>query len=143
MASISGNSILIKIDGEILAGQKGATINYNTTDVDTTVKLNAGWTNAEAETNEWDISCDGLLELSCEGYKKLKKAWREKRKVEVEYGGTKEGDSFEKGMALISSISESAPLNDRCTFSANFKGTGQLVEATREPAEEDEDGGSL
>lgn len=132
MASVSGNSVLIKIGENVLAGQKNATMNYNTTDVDTTVKLNAGWTNAEAETNEWSIDCDGLLELDCQGYKALKTAWRNKQKVTIEYGGTQSGDSYESGSAIISSISESAPLNDRCTFSASFKGTGELVEKTRE-----------
>lgn len=132
MASISGNKVLIKIGEHVLAGQKGATMNYNTTDVDTTVKLNAGWTNAEPETNEWSIECDGLLELECDGYKAIKQAWRNKTKVTIEYGGTELTETYETGQAIVSSISESAPLNDRCTFSASFKGTGELTEKTRE-----------
>lgn len=129
MASISGNMIFVSIDGEEIAGQKGATINYSSTDVDTTVKRNAGWTNAEPETNEWTVDCDGLVDLVDEGYKKLKKAWREKKKVVIKYGTE---DAFETGEALISSIQEQAPLNDRCTWSASFKGCGELTEGVKE-----------
>lgn len=140
MASISGNMIFICIDNEEIAGQKGASINYSTTDVDVTVKRNAGWTNAEAETNEWTVDCDGLVDLTDNGYAKLKKAWREKKKVEVKYGTE---DRYEKGMAIVSSIQESAPLNDRCTWSASFKGCGQLEEVVEMSEDDDENEGDI
>lgn len=126
MASISGNMVLISIGDEEIAGQKGGSISYSSTDVDTTVKKNAGWTNAEPETNEWSIDCEGLIDLTDNGYKKIKKAWRNKQKVTVKYGTA---ENYETGEAIVSSIQESAPLNDRCTWSASFKGCGELTES--------------
>ena len=131
--SYSGNLVLIKIDGVIVAGQKEASINMNTSTVDTTTKTSAtGWASNTAEMNDWSIDCGGLIDLEDNGYKMLKDAWRNKKHVIVEYGTE---DSFERGEACITSISESAPMNDRCTYSASFTGTGalELVEKGQRP----------
>ena len=136
--SYSGNLVLIEIDNVVIAGQKDASINMNTSTVDTTTKTTAtGWASNTAEMNDWSIDCGGLIDLEDEGYKKLKDAWRNKRHVTVKYGTA---DAWEEGEAVITSISESAPMNDRCTYSASFTGTGELVPKTKEPAGEEGEG---
>ena len=131
--SYSGNLVLIKIDGVVIAGQKEASINMNTSTVDTTTKTTAtGWASNTAEMNDWSIDCGGLIDLEDNGYKMLKDAWRNKKHVIVQYGTE---DAYEEGEACITSISESAPMNDRCTYSASFTGTGPLepVEKGQKP----------
>lgn len=132
--SYSGNLVLIKIDDVVVAGQKDASINMNTSTVDTTTKTTAtGWASNTAEMNDWSIDCGGLIDLEDEGYKKLKDAWRTKKHVVVQYGTE---EAWEEGEAVITSLSESAPMNDRCTYSASFTGTGELTAKTKTPAEE-------
>lgn len=135
--SYSGNLVLIEIDGVVIAGQKDASINMNTSTIDTTTKTTAtGWASNTAEMNDWSIDCGGLIDLEDEGYKKLKDAWRKKQHVTVKYGTA---EAWEQGEACISSLSESAPMNDRCTYSASFVGTGELVSKTKEQAEQEDE----
>ena len=129
MAYYSGNTVLIKIDDTVVAGQKEASINMNTSTVDTTTKTTAsGWASNTAEMNDWSIDCGGLVDLEDDGYQALKNAWRTKTHVTIQYGTE---DAWEEGEAVITSLSESAPMNDRCTYSASFTGTGELEPKTK------------
>lgn len=125
----NGNLVKIIIDETAVAGQKGGSINRGTSTVDTTTKDNDGWNDFEAGQNEWSADFDGLVVLEDEGYTALLEAWRAKKRVKVKYGTE---DAWEEGMAIITSLSESAPMNDRCTFSCSLTGCGKLEPKTKE-----------
>lgn len=144
MATINGNSVKIYIDGECVAYQKECSLNMSSSTVDVTTKDSDGWTDVEIGTNDWTMDLSGLIEATPGGYKKMKNKWRNKELFDVVYG--RPGD-FEVGRGLFTSLSESAPLNDRCPFNASIQGVGALAEASEMPGrveeEEEEDGSSV
>lgn len=133
--TVDGNSIIFLIDGVRVAGQKSASLNRNTGTVDVTTKDAEGWTENEVGQNDWSGDFDGLINLADEGWKKLKEAQNSRTPVFVKYGNSQE---WEEGWAIISSLSDSAPANDRCTYTCSIIGMNALVMKTAEQ-EEDED----
>lgn len=122
--TVDGNSIIFLIDGVKVAGQKSASLNRNTSTVDVTTKDAEGWAENEVGQNDWSGDFDGLINLSDEGYKKLKEAQNKRQPVFAKYG---DSQAWEEGWAVITSLSDSAPANDRCTYSCSVTGMSALV----------------
>ena len=135
MATINSNSIKVIIDGECVAYQKECSLNMSSSTIDVTTKDSDGWTDVEIGTNDWTVDLSGLVEAVEGGYRKMKEKWRNKEMINIHYG--KKGD-YETGRAVITSLSESAPLNDRVPFNASLQGVGALVASAEEPVAPEE-----
>ena len=58
-----GIDVVIKIGTEVVALQKGASLNRSAETIDTTTKDSQGWKEFISALKEWSIDCDGLYTL--------------------------------------------------------------------------------
>lgn len=133
-----GIDILIKVDDEIVALQKGATLNRSTETIDTTTKTSGGWKEFVASLKEWSIDCDGLYTLpranGTSSFRVLEDAFRNGEPIDVEFALADEtevavGDTVGfTGQAIIVDFPLEAPMDDSVTFSVALQGTGALSE---------------
>lgn len=133
-----GIDILIKVDEEIVALQKGATLNRSADTIDTTTKTSGGWKEFVASLKEWSIDCDGLYTLpratGTTSFRLLEDAFNNGSEVDVEFALADEtdlvaGDTIGfTGKAIIVDFPLEAPMDDSVTFSVSLQGTGALSE---------------
>ncbi len=133
-----GIDILIKVDGEVIALQKGATLNRSAETIDTTTKTSGGWKEFVASLKEWSIDCDGLYTLprasGTSSFRMLEDAFNNGSEVDVEFALADESDLVEgdtigfSGKAIIVDFPLEAPMDDSITFSISLQGTGALTE---------------
>ncbi len=84
MSKFKGVDVAIKVDGTVIAGQRGATLNRSGETLDTTTKDSNGWLENEAGMKEWGVDCDGLLIKDDVGFTALETAFNNGDKVTVE-----------------------------------------------------------
>lgn len=110
-----------------VAGQRGATLTRNAETVDVTDKDSNRWMEYLSGIKSWTLDCDGLVRLDDNGYTALETAWKDGTAVSIRLitpsGATYTGD------ALITELSNEAPMDDAFSFSASFQGTGALTKA--------------
>lgn len=131
-----GIDMLIKIGSEVVALQKGATLNRSSGTTDVTTKQSQGWKEFIAGLKEWSIDCDGLYTLPTSAgneFQALETAFANGTAVDVEFvladvtglvAGDTEGFS---GSAIIVDFPLEAPMDDSMTFSVSLQGTGALT----------------
>jgi len=130
MARAMGIDFVIKIGTDILAGQRGATLNRDMDTIDVTAKDSAdNWRENEASFKNWSIDADGLIVETDTAYLALETAFDDGTKVTVEVS-TPAGHKY-SGSALITSFPIDAPYDDAATYSLSLLGDGAL---TKTPA---------
>ena len=135
---IRGIDMIIKIGTEIVALQKGATLNRSAETIDKTTKSSGGWKEFVASFKEWSIDCEGLYTLptasGTSAFRLLEDAFVDGDPVTVEFvlsdtTGVSTGDTVGfTGQALIVDFPLEAPQDDGVTFSVSLQGTGALTE---------------
>lgn len=130
MARAMGIDFVIKIGTDILAGQRGATLNRDADTIDVTAKDSPDlWRQNEASFKNWSIDSDGLVVEDDAAYLALETAYNNGDKVTVEIS-TPAGHKY-GGSALITSFPVDAPYDDAATYSVSLLGDGAL---TKTPA---------
>ena len=132
-----GIDMLVKIGIEVVALQKGATLNRSADTIDKTTKQSGGWKEFDASFKEWSIDCDGLYTLptatGTSAMKALETAFANGTPVTVEFvlasfTGLATGDTEGwTGSAIIVDFPLEAPQDDSVTFSVSFQGSGALT----------------
>lgn len=110
-----------------VAGQRGATLTRSAETVDVTDKDGLGWMEYLAGLKSWTLDCDGLVRLDDSGYTYLETAYKDGTTIQVRLI-TPSGATY-TGSALITELSNEAPMDDAFSFSASFQGTGALTKA--------------
>lgn len=127
MAKVAGVDVLVYVDGTVVGGQSGATLNRDTNVIEVTSK-ESGWAENLAGVKSWSIDCEGYVVVDDTAYIALEDAWETGTAIEVEIivpnGSTYTGD------AIIESFPLEAPQDDAMTFSLSLKGTGALIKTT-------------
>lgn len=129
MAYIKGLLVKVAIGSQVIAGQRGATLNREMGTSDTTNKDGNGWTENASTVKSWSVECDGLVVKDDEGYAALKAAFLAGEAVDVSVGDANCGIG-EKGKAIITSFPVEAPYDSEVTYSVSFTGTGPLSDIT-------------
>ena len=101
-------------------------------------KSSAGWRELLEAGMSWSVSCEGLyamLDSSGAAIKNYDDLWallvaRAPFYIEISTGIS--GDKYYSGECYLTSLEQTAPLEDNMTYSASFEGTGVLSE-TVEP----------
>lgn len=127
MAYIKGQTVKVTVGENVIGGQQNCSLNRESETMDSTTKDSNMWSSEEVVGLSWSVDCDGLVVVSDEGVKALKTAWKTGATVEVKVGN---GTTFEKGTAIIESLSENYPTKENTTYSVTFKGVGELTEGT-------------
>ncbi len=133
MAKIKGCVVKVKVDGTVIGGQRGATLNRSAETMDETSKDSAGWKENGIGYKEWGVDCDGLLIESNAGYDALEDAFENDTPVELDI--TEPSGKKYTGSAFVTDFPVEYPYDDYSTYSMSFVGTGALTR-TAAPAGE-------
>lgn len=125
MPEVKGLDVLLKVGGQVVGGQKSASIEMNQSPIETTTKDSEGWTTKIAGKKAWSTTCDALFFVSDEGQKAVYDAFESGTAIDVELSNT--SGYYRKGKALVTSISEEAGDEDVVSFSVSLEGTGSLT----------------
>jgi TP901-1 family phage major tail protein len=122
---IRGLEVLISIGGQVVGGQRGASLSMSADELDITDKTTEGYKAFLVGLKEWTISCDGLVCTDDTGYQALFNAFLNGTVVEVQFK-QKEGGFGYQGPMVIASMDFDAQYDDAVTYSCELKGAGAL-----------------
>ena len=132
---INGSDLLISIDGKAVGHCTTHTITFNSETKDRTVKpvstaaKSAGlWKEKGVSGLSISISAEGLrvYDETEGGYSELSPSWGKGTSVAVK-AFKRGGDAapYVSGMFVISSLEETSPANDDCTYSISLENDGE------------------
>ena len=99
-------------------------------------KGSAGWRELLEAQMSWSASVEGLYALNdsasagVKNYDDLYALLTGRAQTFMELSSGITGDKYYSGQVYLTSLEQSAPMEDNMTFSATFEGTGELEEAT-------------
>lgn len=133
--AISGVKVKVYIKdsttGQVLGGQRGATLNRSAETLDATTKESEGWQENEAGIKSWGLDADGILVESNAAHELLEDAFLNSTKVTA-YMELPSGTKFE-GECIIVDFPIEAPYDDLVTYSVTLTGSGVLAKTTVDP----------
>lgn len=101
--------------------------------IDATTKDNDGQREILPGGLTWSMSVEGMIETGLASTVKsnvdLFDLWKAKTLIRLAWTGGTDGDVMYYGNAYITTLEESAGLNEVATFSATFEGDGDIVKA--------------
>ena len=119
-----GNDIMVSLGGEVIGGQKDCSLNRESSTSDVTTKESGIWSEEEITGLSWSVDLSGFVTTDYEKFDKLQTAWRNAEQVDVKYG---KPERYEKGKAIITSLSTNSAAKDKTTYSLSLKGYGPLT----------------
>lgn len=123
---IRGLDMLIKVDGEVLGGQRSCDIEMSTDTIDVTSKSNYGWSDAITGVKSWTVSTDGVLFIDDDAMRRTEQAFLNSEEIEVEFYNNRSKELVYYGNCIPTSISISASYDDITTYSVSLQGNGAL-----------------
>jgi predicted secreted protein len=135
MAALNGNEVFISVDGTTVACTLSDTLTVNQAVIDTTTKCASSWATYTNGQKSWSISVEGVYDTTKtyefgEFFAELISGTT----CTVRFGdggGRESGKVYWYGTAIVTSLTQSAPKDDKVTFSVELTGTGALAEATK------------
>lgn len=124
---LSGNLVLLKVNDNTLVCSTGLSVSMSADVIDATCKDNNGARQVLAGQKNWSVSVDALQVWSADDQVEdmFDLFWAGSNQA-VSWGTGITGDPVWTGNARISSLDMEFPLNDVCTFSMTFEGSGIL-----------------
>lgn len=112
--------------GDLLAGQRTASLKRSASSIDATSKDTAGfWKESLQGFKEWSIDCDGAFVESDAAYTTLETAFLNSTNVDV-YIELPSGTKYE-GSCTITDMSLDFPYDNLVTYKIALEGSGALV----------------
>ena len=135
---VNGSKILIKLkisnEEKLLAGQMSASHDITVDTIETTHKQSTAGAKtfiAGEHTITYKVDCVvDPNDTTGASYSDVYAALKAKAEVDYTYGGITTGDKKYSGKAIITGLSQSAPQNDKVTFSIDLQVTGDETEGT-------------
>lgn len=133
MPAVSGVDFLVKVNTgtegapvwTAVAGQRGATLNMSTDEINVTSKDSGGWHEGLPAIRNWSIDFDALLIEDDAGLAALEDAFMNKTQVQVQVA-TPANHTY-TGKATLTDFSYEAPYDGEATASGTLTGTGALT----------------
>jgi TP901-1 family phage major tail protein len=113
---------------QLIGGQRDATLNRGTEEIDVTDKNNSGWKENLAGLRSWSIDLDMLVELGDTGLTKLEDVFHTNQAqahIKLEDADL----NTYIGLCTITDFSWGLPLADAATASVSLSGSGELARA--------------
>lgn len=139
--AVAGKDLLLAIfdmTGEKLmaiSGQQSLTINRDADSIDVSTKdTKGGWKSKIAGMKEWSIDTDGVHLPTDESTKTLNAAFENSDLVCLKVINQKTKESLFGGVAMISSYSINAGMDEAAGFDLTLEGNGPLVDLMDEDA---------
>jgi hypothetical protein len=134
MGKLNGTSMLVLIDGTAIGATKSFTLDLKVTNIDTSSKDSAGWTDRGAQgKRDWSVTFDGLFDpAGVLNFEQLFDLIDTRNQVLLEMAtidGAGGGELY-KGYARPAGLSMSAPTEEAVTISGSFEADGPLDKGT-------------
>ena len=137
---VVGNDVMVFVDDKAIALSTSCSLTKSSSTSEAASKDDGIWENSIVTKLGWEMKVDAFVGESEGSYETMNAAWKARKPVKVIYGkpanstdsGVPEGGwvkpttKYEEGMALITSLERNDPNNENSTFSASFKGVGEL-----------------
>lgn len=134
MATMTGTSLLVTLDGDPIGHTTSFTIDFQHNTADASSRDSAGWTELITSTRSATISFEGLVDYADDtaadkkGFHDLvSEGIINRGTFSLVYGTAELGDTIFTVDALLTSVSATAPNEDTVTFSGSFASTGAVV----------------
>lgn len=135
MPAVSGVSFIVQVNTgtdaapvwTAVGGQREATLNMSTDEIDTTSKDSQGWHEGLPSLRNWSLDFDALLIQGDAGLEALENAFMNQTQVQVRLA-TPSGATY-TGKATLTDFSYEAPYDGEATASGSLTGTGALTKA--------------
>lgn len=124
----NGTSLLVYAAGTAIGYSTSCTLNANIAMIDVTTKGSGGDTDNIPGIRDWSVDVEGVVALDSSVNAEYLDGLRTgKTKVMLKFSTNASGDGYWHGYAYINSLSITAPMEDKVTFSASFTGTADLT----------------
>ena len=128
---LNGTNLLVYVNGVAVAHATSHTLNVNAEMIDATTKSSAGWKDVLPGLKDWSIDAEGIVAWDAtEGVSQAFADITGRTQVTVKFSMEVTGDKRYTGLAYVSTLSMSAPLEDVITYSLSFAGDGAITEET-------------
>jgi predicted secreted protein len=139
---VNGSDLLLFIDTSItstpewtaVAHTTSHTVDYSSETKDRVTKdisSNGKWKSKAVSGISATITCEGLMIYDSDklSYKTILAKMKAGQTVLLKFGFREEaeGDTYEQGLFVISSISQTSPAGEDTTFSATFENSGEVT----------------
>lgn len=132
MAKVNGSTLFVTVGENRIAKTTGYNISVEMSRLDTTSNDNGYFADHIPHIGSWTLSSDSLLIYDGYSYGDLYSAFTTRQRVWLSIGD--ETNYTLLGLATISTLSQTGPLEAVPTISVEFKGVGELYQSTA-PAE--------
>ena len=118
-----GIDVVLRINGEPVAGQQNAILNRSMSPIDITNKINGEWKDSLGGTRTWRVKCSGMYVVNAESLQALEDAFMTNEEIDVSI--TFNGKNY-FGQALITDYPVSAQYNAQFKYDISLLGIGEL-----------------
>lgn len=123
--SMNGTAILLKVEGTTIAQLTSNNMSISRAEIDVSNKDSGGWQEVIYGQGSMTIDCEGVFkEAGTWGFDEAYAAIVAKTVLTVRWTSATSGDKYYEAECILTSISSSAPMEDKVTFSCSFKVTG-------------------
>ena len=137
---VVGKDVMVFVDDKAVALSTSCSITKSSSTSEAASKDDGMWENSVVTKLGWEMKVDAFVGENEGSYEVMNAAWKARKPVKVIYGKpanandngvpeqgwTKPTTSYEEGMAVITSLERNDPYGENSTFSASFKGVGEL-----------------
>ena len=125
---------VISYDGDVIAKCIDFTFEINRNTIDLTSLDSGSWREILADQKEWRITFNALVpKTGTNNYDAMLEELKDNDEpvtVSMSKRDPENGDKYEEGDAIITSLTFSASVGDRATYSGTLEGTGPLLTKT-------------
>ena len=122
--AMNGTAIVLKVDGVTIAKLKSNTFKVNRAGIDVSNKDSAGWKEQIYGQGSGGFDFEGVFaEDGNWGFKQGYLAIVNKTNVTAKWAGAT-GDTYYQATCIVTSMTETAPMEDAVTFSGTLEMTG-------------------
>lgn len=126
--AFNGTMLQVYCAGTAIGLSTSCTLNRNVATIDATSKDSSGDTDIMPGLRDWSIDAEGIVALdSVTNAEYLDGLVTGRTRVMLKFSTNTSGDGYWHGYAYITSLSITAPMEDKVTFSASFAGDGALT----------------
>lgn len=119
--------VIISSTPTLIAGLTGNTMSVNGEMIDVTTKDSKSWRELLAGVRSWSMSGDGAFDdAAAYGFNDLFDAFSLKDRLLVRFSFEESGLPYYEGYAYLASLEQTAPLEDKITFTFTLEGDGEL-----------------
>ena len=129
--AMNGTAILLKVEGTTVAKLTSNSISLNRAAIDVSNKDSNGWQESIYGQGSGSFDCEGVFaEDGTWGFDEAYTALTSKSVLTVRYASAVTGDKYYEGECLLTSLTQTAPMEDKVTFSCTLQLTGAPTSGT-------------